>query len=152
MDKAIDDLDRKIVKHICSGVYSYRELAELCQAGNNTVYRRIDRLEKMGIIKKRISALPSFEKLGLSAIIVGMNLTTADIDKTVRFLKRQSQIKLVWKTYGTHDIVAVLVCDKGDVGACIFNLRNALEKLNIKVLSFDTSTSVVWEKIDLSPY
>jgi len=148
----IDDLDRKIVRYICSGVYSYNELAELCNAGRNTVYRRIDKLEKMGIITKRIMAFPNFEKLNLSAVIIGMDVKPGDLDKVANFLKRQRQVKFLWKTYGTHDLVYTIICDKGDVGTCIYNLKKALEKLNITPLRFDASTSVSWEKIDLSPY
>ena len=148
----IDDLDRKIVRYICNGVYSYNELAELCNAGRNTVYRRIDKLEKMGIITKRIMAFPNFEKLNLSAVIIGMDVKPGDLDKTANFLKRQHQVKFLWKTYGTHDLVYTIICDKGDVGTCIYNLKKALEKLNITPLRFDASTSVSWEKIDLSPY
>jgi len=97
-------------------------------------------------------AFPNFEKLNLSAVIIGLNISTKDIDKAIAFLKRQHQVKFLWKTYGTHDIVLAIVCDKGDVGTCIYNLRNALEKLKINVTEFDTSTSVSWEKIDVTPY
>ena len=148
----MDDLDRKIVRYICGGIYSYGELAKLCNAGRNTVYRRIDKLEKMRIITKRISAFPNFEKLNLSAVIIGINVGTEDVEKTITFLKEQHQVKFLWKTYGTHDIIFTVVCDKADVGTCIYNLRNALHELEIKVDSFDTSASVTWEKIDVTPY
>jgi len=63
MGRVFDELDRKIVRYLCSGVYSYNELADLCNAGRNTIYRRIDKLEKIGIITKKIMAFPNFEKL-----------------------------------------------------------------------------------------
>jgi DNA-binding Lrp family transcriptional regulator len=152
MKESMDDLDYKIVRLITSGVHSYDDLAHACNVGRNTVYRRINRLEKIGVLTKRIGALPNFEKLGLSAVIMGININTEDIDRTVTFLKRQSQVKFLWKTFGTHDLVVAIICDKGDVGTCIYNLRNALEKLGIAVRSFDVSTSISWEKIDLTPY
>lgn len=147
----IDELDRKIVHHMCRGVYSYNQLAKLCNAGRNTIYRRIDKLEKMGIISKRIMAIPDFDKLGLSAIIVGINVSAQDTEKTIAFLKKQPQIKLLWKTYGTHDIVFAMVCDKPDVGECIYDLRTELAKLKVNIVDFDTSGSVSWEKVDLTP-
>ena len=147
----IDNLDRKIVHHICKGVYSYNELAKLCNAGRNTIYRRIDKLEKMGIISKRIMAIPNFDKLGLSAVIVGINVSAEEIEKTIDFLKRHHQVKLLWTTYGTHDIVFAMVCDKSDVGKCVYNLRSELAKLKINIIDFDASGSVSWEKIDLTP-
>lgn len=152
MKAEVDDLDRKIVRNICNGVYSYEELGKLCNASRNTIYRRIDKLEKLGIIDRRIMAFPDFEKLGLSAVIFGMNISPSDIDKTINFLKRQHQVKFLWKTYGTHDIVFAIICDKGDVGTCIYNLKSALQKLDVAAIRLDSSTSVSWEKVDLSPY
>ena len=152
MKTEVDDLDRKIVRHICNGVYSYEELGKLCSASRNTIYRRIDKLEKLGIIDRRIMAFPNFGKLNLSAVIFGMNVSPKDIDKAISFLKKQHQVKFLWKTYGTHDIVFAIVCDKGDVGTCIYNLKSALQKLDITTAQLDSSTSVSWEKIDLSPY
>lgn len=152
MKNKVDDLDRKIVRHICNGVYSYEELGKMCNASRNTIYRRIDKLEKMGIIVKRIMAFPDFEKLNLSAVVFGMNMSPRDVDKTIAFLKRQPQVKFLWKTYGTHDIVFTIICDKGDVGTCIYNLKTALQKLDVAAVRLDSSTSVSWEKIDFSPY
>ena len=150
--KVEDDIDRKIVKYICSGIYSYEELAKLCDVSRNTIYRRIANLEKKGIIERRIMAYPDFEKLNLSAVIFGMNVSPRDLDKTVDFLKRQIRVKFLWKTYGVHDIICIIICDKGDVGTCIHNLKKALEEHDITVLKFDSSTSISWERIDLSPY
>ncbi|MCS7120412.1 MAG: winged helix-turn-helix transcriptional regulator [Nitrososphaerota archaeon] len=152
MRQTLDDLDHKIIRQITSGVHSYDELARSCNVGRNTIYRRIERLEKQGLITKRITAFPNFEKLGLSAVILGINVNTEDLDKMISFLKRQSQVKFLWKTYGTHDIIVAIICDKGDVGECIYNLRNALEKMGIRVQGLDVSTSISWEKIDLTPY
>jgi len=85
-------------------------------------------------------------------VIIGINVSTEDIEKTITFPKEQHQVKLLSKTYGIHDIIFTVVCDKADVGTCIYNLRNALHELEIKVDSFDTSASVTWEKIDVTPY
>lgn len=147
----IDYLDRKIVHHMCNGVYSYNELAKLCNAGRNTIYRRIDKLEKQGIIRKRIMAIPNFDKLDLSAIIVGINVSIEETEKTIAFLKKQPHVKFLWKTYGTHDIVFTMLCSKNDLGKCIYSLRTELAKLKINITKFDTSGSVSWEKIDLNP-
>lgn len=58
----------------------------------NTVYRRINKLERMGIITRRIMAVPNFEKLGLSAVIAGINLDFQDLDKALNLLKKHSQV------------------------------------------------------------
>jgi len=147
----IDDLDRKIVRYMSNGVYSYDELGKLCKVGRSTIYRRVDKLERMGIITKRIMAIPNYEKLNFSAVIIGMEVSMRDLAKTVSFLKRQNQVKFLWTTYGTHNLVFTILCDKGDVGTCINNLRNALEKLNVTPTRFDVSISISWEKMYLSP-
>ena len=152
MMNEMDELDKKIVHYICSGVYSYSDLAELCNVGRNTIYRRIDKLEKMGIITKRIMAVPNFGKLNLSAVIVGLDVSLEDMERTVDFLKKQDQVKFMWKTYGAHDLVFTIICNKGEVGNCIYALRKGLENLKVRVAKFDVSPSISWEKFDVTPY
>ena len=149
--KVLDELDMKILRCMCEGLYSYEDLAKRCGVGRNTVYRRIAKLEEKGIIKRRIMAIPDFSKIGFSAVVVGMNLNPKDIDKAISFLKVQHQVKFLWRTYGHHDIVVTILCDKDDVGTCIYNLRKALEELNITVNRFDISVSVFWEKMLIVP-
>ncbi|MEM1838947.1 MAG: winged helix-turn-helix transcriptional regulator [Candidatus Bathyarchaeia archaeon] len=59
----IDQLDMKILRYMCEGLYSYEDLARLCGTSRNTVYRRVARLEKDGVIRKIIMAIPDFSKL-----------------------------------------------------------------------------------------
>lgn len=152
MSLLLDDLDRKIVYYLSQGVHSYNDLSKLSNVGRNTIYRRIDKLEEIGIISRRIMAIPNFEKLNLSAIIVGINIKSQTFEKAIAFLKKQDYIKFLWRTYGTHDVVFMMLCDKGNEGRCIYHLKSALENLNIDVINFDTSTSFSWEKIELSPF
>jgi DNA-binding Lrp family transcriptional regulator len=147
----IDDVDFKILKYVCEGIYSYNELGKLCGIGRSTAYRRIDRLEKEGIIRRRIMAIPNFEKINFSAVIVGLNLNPKDLDKTVPFLKTQHQVKFIWLTYGTHDLILTILCDKGNVGECLHNLKRALQTLGVTPTKFDISVSITWEKMHLTP-
>lgn len=121
------------------------------EPAENTVYRRIARLEEKGIIKGKIMAIPDLSKIGFSAVVIGMNLNPKDIEKAISFLKVQHQVKFLWRTYGHHDIIATILCDKDYVGTCIYNLRKALEELNIAVNRFDVSVSVMWEKMLIAP-
>jgi hypothetical protein len=42
--------------------------------GDSTVYRKMDKLEKIGVVvKRRIMALPDFEKMGFSAVTLGLD-------------------------------------------------------------------------------
>ncbi|MFX1487172.1 MAG: Lrp/AsnC family transcriptional regulator [Promethearchaeota archaeon] len=148
----IDEIDRKIVKYVSKGIYSYEELAKLCDVSRNTIYRRLDSLEKREIIQRRIMAQPNFERLNLAVVIFGMNVSPKDLDKAADYLKGLTNVNFLWKTYGTHDIVFAIICDKADVGTCIQNLKKALEERDITITRLDSSTSISWEKIDLSPY
>jgi DNA-binding Lrp family transcriptional regulator len=147
-----DELDRKIILQFSRGIYSYSELAEKCGVGRNTVYRRVGRLEAENIIDKKIRALPNFTKLNLSAICVMMDVAQSEVEKVISFLRRQSQVKFLWRTFGTYNITSVIICDKGEEGRCISNLREVLEKMNIALNKFEAAISYTWEKIDFSPY
>jgi DNA-binding Lrp family transcriptional regulator len=148
----IDATDKLIVKYISKGIHSYNDLSKLCNIGRNTVYRRIEKLEKTGIIDKMVMAIPDFERLELSAIIIGINVKAQEVDRTADYLKKQSQVKFIWKTYGTHDLVFTMICSKGEEGTCIHSMKSALENLNIGISGFDSSTSFSWSKIDFCPY
>ena len=152
MKIVLDELDKKIITYLCTGTYSYKELAELCGVGRSTIYRRIDRLEKIGAISKRIMAIPNFTKLNLAAVGIGMDISQLDMDRVIEFLKGLSIVKLLWRSYGRHNIVVLSVCDKGDEGESISKIRESLEKMEVKIHKFDASVSFVWEKVNLAPY
>jgi DNA-binding Lrp family transcriptional regulator len=148
----LDEIDRKILHYVCSGIHSYTELGKLCRVGRNTIYRRVDRLEKMGAIKKLVMAVPDYDKLNLAAVNIGLNVRQIETDKAVEILKRLPRVKFLWKTYGTHSITMVVFCEKDKIGEYIFNLKISLEKEGIDAHHMDVSTSFSWEKMDFSPY
>ena len=152
MSVELDEVDKKIVEHVCEGVYSHSELADLVGVSRNTVYRRLKNLEDEGIIKKKGMAIPDFEKMGFSSVIIGLNVKSDGIDKVVDYLKEQDNIKFLWKTYADFEVMGVLMCDKKNVGACINSLKNALSRLDVEVENFSASPSISWEKIDFTPY
>jgi DNA-binding Lrp family transcriptional regulator len=120
--------------------------------GRNTIYRRIERLEKIGAIKKLVMALPNYDKLNLAAVHIGLNVRQIETDKAVEILKRLPQVKFLWKTYGTHSVTLIMFCEKDKIGEDIFNLKISLEKEGIDAHHMDVSTSFSWEKMDFSPY
>ena len=148
----LDELDRKIVSRFAEGVYSYSELAEKCGVGRSTVYRRIRRLEAEEVIDKKVRAVPNFTKLNLSAICVMMDIAQSEVSKVIDFLKRQPQTKFLWRTFGAHNLTSVIICNKGEEGNCISNLRESLEKMRVDVNKFEAAISFTWEKIDLAPF
>jgi len=148
----LDALDKKIILQLCNGVYSYAELAEKCGVGRNTIYRRVSKLEAEKVIDKRVRAIPSFTKLNLSAICVMMDVAQSDVEPLINFLKKQVQVKFLWKTFGSYNITTVILCNRGEEGNCISNLREVLEKMRINLHKFEASVSFTWEKIDICPY
>ena len=146
----LDELDKRIIQSMSRGVYSYDELAEKLQVTRSTIYRRISRLEEMHIISRQIMGVPDYTRLGLSAIVVGLNIAHEDAAAAADLLVRQDNIKLVWTTYGKHDLIVILVCEKGCEGQAIFDFREKLAKL--RVTGFDISIGFSWGKVDLSPY
>jgi len=152
MKNVLDELDRKIILQLCNGIYSYAELAERCGVGRNTIYRRINRLEAEKIIDKKVRAIPNFTRLNLSAICVMMDVAQSDVERLIKFLKKQEQVKFLWKTFGAYNITSVIICNKGEEGRCISNLRELLEKMMINLNKFEAAISFTWEKIDLCPY
>ena len=74
------------------------------------------------------------------------------LDKAANFLKKHNQVKFLWKTYGTHDMIFTVVCDKAEVGQAVYTFKKELEKLDIHPTRFDESASITWEKIDFNPF
>lgn len=152
MGVALDELDKKIISHICRGIYSYNDLAKLCDVARSTIYRRIHLMEESDIISKRIMAIPNFTELDLTAISIFMDINQVDVDKVVDYLKSVPKVKFLWRSYGSFNVTTVIICDKGEEGQCISNLRELLEKKEIHLKKFEAAVSFAWEKVDLSPY
>ncbi len=150
MSVVLDELDKKILHEICSGICSYDDLAKTLNVTRGTVYRRIDRLEKNKVIEKKIMAIPNFKVLNPSAIILGMEVAYDDTEKVIEALKQLPHIKLLWKCYGVHNLIAIMACDKGSEGETITDLRQLLSKLEISAVHI--SVGFEWDKVDITPY
>jgi len=146
----LDELDKKVLHEICSGINSYDDLAKILNVTRGTVYRRIEKLEKNNVIKKKIMAIPNYKALELSAICIGMAVAYDDTEKVIEALCQLPHIKLLWKSYGVHNIVAVMVCDKGKEGEAITILRQLLSKF--RTSEYHISIGFEWDKVDISPY
>jgi len=132
------------------GISSYEELARNCNVTRSTIYRRIANLEKASIITRLLHVGVDFEKLNLIAVQIGINVSHMDEERTIETLKKFTETKIIWRTYGLCNLVVVLFCSKGDEGKTISRMREVLEKLN--VVSFDFCVGFSWEKLDLTPF
>jgi DNA-binding Lrp family transcriptional regulator len=147
---ALDELDKKILHEICSGISSYDDLAKTLNVTRGTIYRRIDKLEKNSHIKKKIMAIPNYDALSLSAICIGMEVAYDHMEKAAEALQQFQNIKLLWKSYGAHNLVAIIVCEKGKEGETITNLRQIIA--NLDTSNYHISVGFKWDKVDISPY
>ena len=95
-------------------------------------------------------AIPNFQILNLSAISIGMEVAYDDTEKVTEALKQLPHTKLIWKCYGAHNLIAILICEKGSEGETITNLRQLLSKL--RTGDYHISIGFEWDKMEISPY
>jgi DNA-binding Lrp family transcriptional regulator len=147
---SLDELDKRIVQLLSVGISSYEDLARECKVTRNTVYRRMNILEKNGVIQKITRCVPNYEKLGVVAVFVAAEIAAADQKKALASIKADAGIKLLWRAYGNHNIVSIAFCNKGEEGQTIHRIKSILEGLNATKIK--ASVGYVWEKIDLTPF
>jgi DNA-binding Lrp family transcriptional regulator len=147
---SIDDLDKKIIQEMGRGVNSYDSLAQKCNVTRSTIYRRVNRLEATKVIIRQTRVVPDFEKLDRIALAVGINVAHKDEQKVVDALKKCNDIKMMWRTYGAHNLILLTFCSKGDEGNKINKLRATLEEFTVK--SIDICVGFSWEKMDMTPF
>jgi DNA-binding Lrp family transcriptional regulator len=146
----IDDLDKKIIQEMGKGINSYEALAQKCNVTRSTIYRRVNKLEETKIISRQTRVIPDFEKLGRIALAVGINVAQKDEQKIIDALKNCDEIKMIWRTYGSHNLILIIICSKGDEGNKINKLRAILEEFTVE--SADICVGFGWEKMDMTPF
>ena len=147
---ALDDLDKKILQHLSTGISSYEELARACDVTRNTVYRRIASLENKGIIKNTVRCIVNFDQLDITPVIIEAVVPVAEQDRVFNLLTENANVRFLWRTFGDHNVALVAFCPRGDEGALIQEIKAILESLNVTNLT--VSTGFVWEKMELSPF
>jgi DNA-binding Lrp family transcriptional regulator len=146
----IDELDKKIIQEMGKGINSYEALAQKCNVTRSTIYRRINRLEEMQVITRQTRVVLDFEKLDRIAVAVGINVAQKDEQNVIDALKACAEVKMMWRTYGAHNLILVIICGKGDEGNKINKLRALLEEFTVK--SVDMCVGFGWEKMDMTPF
>jgi len=94
--------------------------------------------------------MPELGNLNLSAVIVGFHADYNDMDKVIEAIKTMSNLKVLWRTYGSKQVVAVLICEKGSEGEAITELHKTLSEFT--TAQCDVSIGFKWEKMEISPY
>jgi len=146
----LDEMDKKIIQEMANGINSYEELAKKFGVTRSTVYRRVMNLEKTKVVQRRIRFILDFEKLGLIVVAFGINITAKHEEEAVDALKKLSRVKMIWRTYGAHNIRAVAFCNKGEEGELINRVRHVLDDLG--VINFEICVGYSWDKNDVTPF
>jgi DNA-binding Lrp family transcriptional regulator len=146
----IDELDKKIIQEMGKGINSYDSLAQKCNVTRSTIYRRVTKLEETKVISRQTRVVPDFEKLNRIALAMGISVAQKDEQKIIDALKKSEDIKMMWRTYGAHNLILITFCNKGDEGNKINKLRAILEEYPVK--SIDICVGFGWEKMDLTPF
>ena len=117
---------------------------------HSTICSRVTKLEETEVITRQTRVVPDFEKLNRIALAVGINVAQKDEQKVIDALKKSDAIKMMWRTYGAHNLILITFCSKGDEGNKINKLRALLEEFIVK--SIDICVGFGWEKMDMTPF
>ncbi|MCL5877347.1 MAG: helix-turn-helix domain-containing protein [Candidatus Bathyarchaeota archaeon] len=135
---------------LCEGIYSYEDVAKKCGVTRNTVYRRIQTLEKNGFIQNITRALFNYDKLGISAISFGIKVPQPDLQNVIAQLTSDNKVKLLLRAYGQHNVIFIVFSDKGEEGKTISRVSEVLERM--KIYNPDVSVGFVWKKSNFCPW
>lgn len=113
MAKGISEIDMKILKLLSKDArLTYKELAEILGTTRQRVSRRMERLERAGIVKK-YTVIPDYEALGYSHVILGITLRpSVDIDDVIENLRQIEEAKIIERALGAHNLVVHVIGPK----------------------------------------
>ena len=149
-DVGIDSLDKQILQQMSSGINSYEDLAYKCNVTRSTIYRRVTALEKRGLIRRITRSVVDYEKLGIVTICFAFKISQSNQKRAFVALKFHKRVKMMWRTFGDHNVIFLAFCNRGEEGEIIAELKTILEKCAATEIS--TSIGFVWEKIDFTPF
>ncbi|ASJ04445.1 MULTISPECIES: Lrp/AsnC family transcriptional regulator [Thermococcus] len=113
MADKINGIDIKILKLLAKNArLTYKELAEILGTTRQRISRRMDRLERNGIIRK-YTVIPNYDALGYVHVILGITVKpSANIDEIIPILVEDENIKIVERALGSHNLVVHIVGPK----------------------------------------
>ncbi|AJC71809.1 MAG: Lrp/AsnC family transcriptional regulator [Thermococcus sp.] len=139
----IDPVDIKIVRLLSENArLTYKELAEAIGTTRQRISRRMNKLEKMGIVQK-YTVIPDYEALGYSHIVLGITLKPgAKLDDVVSILKDKEHVKIIQKALGTHNLVVHVVAPKDmkEIQSIIESITSDIKDIDHLDITFITET------------
>ncbi|WP_461862698.1 Lrp/AsnC family transcriptional regulator [Thermococcus sp.] len=113
MRAKIDAIDLKLMELLSENSrLTYKELAAKLKTTRQRISRRLEKLEKMGLIKK-YTIVPDFDQLGYIYVVLGITVKPGtELDSVVEELKKERDIKVIEKALGSHNLVIHLLAPK----------------------------------------
>lgn len=149
-EAGIDSLDKQILQQMSRGVNSYEDLSHKLNVTRSTIYRRVDSLEKRGLIHRITRSEVDYEKLEVVAVCFAFKISLTNQKRIFSALKAHKRVKLLWRAFGDHNAVFLAFCSRGEEGEVISELKGILEKYAATEIT--VSVGFGWEKTDFSPF
>ncbi|WP_461865569.1 Lrp/AsnC family transcriptional regulator [Thermococcus sp.] len=113
MRAKIDAIDLKLMELLSENArLTYKELAAKLKTTRQRVSRRLEKLEKTGLIKK-YTIIPDFDQLGYIYVVLGITVKPGtDIDSIVEELRKEQDVKVIEKALGSHNLILHLLAPK----------------------------------------
>jgi len=104
----IDRMDLKILSELQDDARkSLREIAEKLGVTEATIYNRINKMKKMGIIEKFIPVI-NYSKLGFDLIaVIGITAKGGKVIEVEKLLAEMPNVTAVYDVTGEFDVIAV---------------------------------------------
>ncbi|WP_026148013.1 Lrp/AsnC family transcriptional regulator [Robiginitomaculum antarcticum] len=145
MSEKIDDIDIQILKHLQSdSSQSLDSLAQICGVSINTCWRRVQRLERDGIIERRVALIDN-DKVGLP-LTVFVAVKTDDhsaawAEKFRSAVDKMPEIVEFYRLAGEVDYILKIMV------ASVADYDRVYQRLITKVSLADVSASFAMEKL-----
>lgn len=90
------------------------------------------------------------DQIDITPICIGVTIAQTEQEKAFNLLAAHKNVKLLWRTYGEHNIALVALCPKGEEGKAINSIKAILEQLDVTEMC--VSVGFAWEKTDFTPF
>ncbi|ASJ01256.1 Lrp/AsnC family transcriptional regulator [Thermococcus gorgonarius] len=146
MANKIDEIDMKIIKLLSQNArMTYKELADKLKTTRQRISRRMNKLEKLGVIQK-YTAIPNYEKLGYTYLILGITLRAgSDVDEIIEKLQNIECVKIIQKAIGSHNLVVHIIAphDMKRIQDIINEISKAIPGIDHMDITFITETTKI---------
>ncbi|KUH32450.1 MULTISPECIES: Lrp/AsnC family transcriptional regulator [Thermococcus] len=134
MADKINGIDIRILKLLSKNArLTYKELAEILGTTRQRISRRMDRLERNGVIKK-YTVIPDYDALGYVHVILGITVKpSVNIDEIIPTLVEDENIKIIQRAIGSHSLVIHIVGPKD-----MKELEKIISEVSRKIPGIDT--------------